>query len=162
MKFVYLVSLFMLLASCANQGAVRIAPDTYLISKTDKGGIFGNASRMKAKAIQEANDFAESQGKAAIAISSKETPMRPGQFATFEYQFRVVDKSDPEFRRVTLKERPDLVIEDNKKIDVTINKNELPEEKDLYNDLIKLEDLRERGILTQEEFEAEKKKLLAN
>jgi hypothetical protein len=31
---------------------------------------------------------------------------------------------------------------------------------DVYAELIKLDDLRERGILTQEEFDAEKKKLL--
>jgi hypothetical protein len=32
--------------------------------------------------------------------------------------------------------------------------------KDVYAELIKLDDLRERGILTQAEFDAEKKKLL--
>jgi hypothetical protein len=30
----------------------------------------------------------------------------------------------------------------------------------LYSDLVKLEDLRERGILTEEEFQAQKQKLL--
>ena len=30
----------------------------------------------------------------------------------------------------------------------------------LYKDLMKLDDLRKRGILTQEEFQAQKKKLL--
>jgi len=33
---------------------------------------------------------------------------------------------------------------------------------DLYNDLLKLDDLRKRGILTEEEFQAEKKKLLSH
>ena len=32
---------------------------------------------------------------------------------------------------------------------------------DLYNDLLKLDDLRKRGILTDEEFQSEKKKVLA-
>ena len=31
---------------------------------------------------------------------------------------------------------------------------------DLYTELMKLDDLRKKGILTEEEFEAEKKKLL--
>ena len=32
---------------------------------------------------------------------------------------------------------------------------------DLYNDLTKLDDLRKKGILTEEEFQSEKKKILA-
>jgi len=42
------------LAGCANPGVVKMSPDTYMISRTDKGGIFGNASAMKADVIREA------------------------------------------------------------------------------------------------------------
>jgi hypothetical protein len=35
------------------------------------------------------------------------------------------------------------------------------EQNDLYTELMKLDDLRKRGILTDEEFEAQKAKLLA-
>ena len=34
------------------------------------------------------------------------------------------------------------------------------ETKDFYSELIKLDDLRERGIITDEEFDARKKKIL--
>jgi hypothetical protein len=44
--------------------------------------------------------------------------MGPAQWATFEYQFRVVDKNDPEAKRTSLVPRPDLVIEKNQKVSV--------------------------------------------
>src|ERR1039458_4970183 len=85
------------LAGCANPGIVKLSSDTYMLARTDKGGIFGNASAMKADVIREANAFAASQGKVAIPLATNETPTRPGQnFASYEYQFRVVDASDPE------------------------------------------------------------------
>src|SRR5438105_13790407 len=86
---------------CANPGIVQVSPDVYLLSRTDKGGIFGNASAMKAGVIREANNFAASQGKVAVAISLHETPLVVGsRFASVEYQFRVVDKNDPAARGV--------------------------------------------------------------
>ena len=39
--------------------------------------------------------------------------------------------------------------------------SEKPAAGDLYTELIKLDDLRKRGILTEEEFQAEKKKVLS-
>jgi hypothetical protein len=81
-----------------------------MLARTDKGGIFGNASAMKADVIREANEFAASQGKVAVPVALKEDPMYIGHFASVEYQFRVVDKSDPEAmpkeqRNLILKEK---------------------------------------------------------
>jgi hypothetical protein len=53
------------LAACANAGVVEIAPGTYLLSKQDNAGIFGNFARFKTEVMQEANDFAKSKGKVA-------------------------------------------------------------------------------------------------
>lgn len=147
------------LAACSNPGVVQISPDTYFISRTDKGGVFGNASKMKAEVIHEANEFAAKQGKVAIPISTRETPMAIGQFASFDYQFRVVDKNDPEAKRTSLIPRADVVIEKTEKVtaDVTTKEEKTP---DLYTELTKLDDLRKKGILTDAEFEAAKKKLL--
>jgi hypothetical protein len=149
------------LSGCANPGIIKISPDTYMLSRTDKGGIFGNASAMKADVFREANEFAENQGKVAIPIGLKETPMRPGQFASVEYQFRVVDKSDPEARRTSLVPRADFVIEKNEKIKADINTKDSSDlKKDVYAELLKLDDLRKRGILTDAEFDTQKQKLL--
>ena len=149
-------------AGCANPGIVQLSPDTYILSRTDKGGIFGNASAMKAEVIREANDFAASKGKVAIPLYLHETPLAPGRFASVEYQFRVVDKSDPEARRVNLVPRPDVVIEKSEKTTVDMKtRDETPRPRDLYGELLKLDDLRKRGILTEAEFEAQKSKLLS-
>lgn len=100
-----LIAITFLLASCASSpGIVQLSPDTYMISKEDHGGIFGSLAKLKADTIREANEFAAHQGKVAIPISSKEQPMGIccGQWARFEYQFRIVDKNDPEVRRTSL------------------------------------------------------------
>lgn len=147
------------LAGCSNPGIVKISPDTYMLTRTDRGGVFGNASKMKAEVIQEANEFAERQGKVAIPISTKETPMAIGQFASFDYQFRVVDKDDPEAKRTSLVPRADIVVEKTEKIsaDVRTKEERAP---DLYIELTKLDELRKKGIITEEEFIAQKKRLL--
>ena len=148
----------MLWSGCANPGIVQLSPDTYIISRTDHGGIFGNASAMKIGVIKDANDFAESKGKVAIPVSSRESPMWPGHFASIEYQFRVVDKNDPEAKRTSLVPRADVVIEKTEKIsaDVHTKDDKAP---DLYTELMKLDDLRKKGVITEEEFQAQKKRL---
>ncbi|MEO8505376.1 MAG: SHOCT domain-containing protein [Acidobacteriota bacterium] len=142
---------------------VQISPDTYMIFREDHGGIFGSLAKLKMKIIREANDFAAKQGKIAIPLSSHEVPMRggPAQWASFEYQFRVVSKDDPEARRTSLMPRPDVVVETDSHISADIHtKDDTEKPKDAYDELIKLDDLRKRGALTDAEFEAEKAKLL--
>ena len=150
-----------LLAGCSNPGIVQLSPDTYMLTKQDHGGIFGNASKLKAEVIQEANTFAASQGKVAIPLATNERPMGsgPAQFASFEYQFRVVDKNDPEVRRTSLVPRADVVIEKSEKISADVHTKE-EKTPDLYTELTKLDDLRKKGIITEEEFVAQKKRLL--
>lgn len=150
------------LAGCANPGIVKISPDTYMLAREAHGGIFASAAKLKADVIEDANAFAESQGKVAIPISAKEKPMGsgPAQWASFEYQFQVVDKNDPVVRRTQLIHNPNIVIQKTDQ-DATAPVSAEQEKKvDLYSELLKLEDLRKRGILTDAEFETQKKKIL--
>lgn len=137
------------LGGCANPGIVQIAPDTYRLARDDHAGVFGNRHRMAADVIREANAFAEKQGKVAIPISQNDKPVGVlGNWASFEYTFKLVDKNDPE----AIKERP-----------FTSSTHTVVEQKsnpDLYTELSKLDDLRKKGILTDAEFETQKKKLL--
>lgn len=139
----------LLLAACANPGIVQLAPDTYVLNRVDKGGIFGNAAAMQAAVIQEASDFAASKGKVAVPIAARESPMGLGRFASFEYQFRLADKDSPEAQKALL--RPASI--------VTVENAQTPP-RDVYAELLKLDDLRKRGVLTEAEFDAEKRKLL--
>jgi PEGA domain len=108
---------FGLLGCASVPGPVQISPDTFLISREDHRGIFGSLASLKAEVIREANEFAAKQGKIAVPISSHEKPLGngPAQWASFDYQFRVVDKNDPEAQRISLLPRPDVVIESNER-----------------------------------------------
>jgi hypothetical protein len=115
------IAIFGMFAGCAsNPGVVELSPDTYLITKTDKGGVFGNASAMKANAINEANSFAQSKGKVAIPVSTHESPMGIGHFASFDYQFRLVDPKSPYARSTPLIQRPDVVVQKDEKLPSTL------------------------------------------
>jgi len=152
-------TLFLLILGCKSSGVVQLSPDTYMIYNEDKGGIFGNSAKMKASTIREANEFASRQGKIAIPIGTQSKPMQLGSFATFEYQFRVVDKNDPEARRTSLVPRANIVTENKEDIKLEIN-NSSKTNGDLYSELSKLDDLKNRGIITDEEFQTLKRKIL--
>jgi hypothetical protein len=76
-------------------------------------------------------------------------------------QFRVVDKDDPEARRTSLTPRPNVVVEKDEKISADINSNQpVSKQTDLYTEIMKLDDLRKKGLLTDAQFEVQKQKLL--
>ena len=160
--------LFAVAVAAGTPEVVQLSPDTYMISKADHGGIFGGGlPKLKAAVIKQANEFAAAQGKIAVPLGSSERPMGngPAQWATYEYQFRVVDKNDPEARRTSLSPVPNTVV--NVEIPPpqpapapVAAPKETERVDDLYSKLIKLDDLRERGLITDAEFQAEKRKLL--
>jgi len=148
------------IAGCANPGIVAMSQDTYVLSRADHAGVFGNTGAMKADVINEANQFAASKGKVAVPIAVHETPNAPMHFATIEYQFRLVDADSPAARGGTLlpaAERIEIRSDARSKVDVQGGQ---PTKPDVYAELLKLDDLRKRGILTDAEFDAQKRKLL--
>lgn len=150
-----------IIAGCAaNPGIVEMSPGTFLLSREDKAGLFGNASAMHAAVIEEANKFAASKGKVAIPISTHETPLYPGHFATFDYQFRLVDPDSPEAKPTPLVQRPDVVVEQTEHKTVDVQTTTPSAKPDLYTELMKLDDLHKRGLLTDDEFQTQKAKLL--
>jgi hypothetical protein len=149
---------------CANPSfIVQVSPDSYVVSRTDEGGKLGNASAMTPDVIREANEFATGKGKVAIPVLLREVPAAAGRFAFVEYQFRVLDKDDSAARQISpTPPRPEVAIEKTEKPPVDVKtRDQVERAKDIYTELIKLDDLRKRGILTDAEFEAEKKKLLS-
>jgi Short C-terminal domain len=137
--------------------------DTYMISQTSAGGIFTNMGTLKSEVIQRANAFAESKGKVAIPVAAKEQPPVPGRMPNYEYQFRLVDRNDPRAAGGGLIKTPDMVIENRGQAPtVVVNppSKEPTRTTDVYTELLKLDDLRKKGIITDAEFEAQKKRLL--
>lgn len=68
-----------------------------------------------------------------------------------------LDPNDRELARPKLKKESDNLIEIKQDIRI---KDEMTKEKDTYAELLKLDDLRKRGILNEAEFESQKKQLL--
>lgn len=158
------VLLSLLLFGCFASNMVKLSPDTYMVRVEDHAGIFAfNRGKLKSRAIQEANDFAASKGKIAIPVSIESHPVGVlGDWAAVEYQFRVVSKDDPEAKRTSLTPKADVVIETTSEISADIKtKDQSEKNKDVYTELIKLDDLRKKGIITEAEFETQKKKLLS-
>ena len=133
MKRLVLV-LLVLCSSLAMADVVQISDDTFVIRRTDKGGVFGNTAKMRDKALREADEFATERGKKAETVTISETGKGFMRFAKIEYTFRLVDAKPAQ------------------------NKEE--KSIDLYTELKKLAELRDDGIITDAEFEAEKKELL--
>jgi len=154
----YACALVLMLSGCAsNPGVVQTAPGVYFISREDKAGIFGNPSAMKADVIREANEFAAKQGKVAISVSTNGSPMYPGHFATFDYQFKLVEPDSPEAKSTNvLMPTPQV----RTQVDVHNHDGQQQAKPDVYAELVKLDDLHKRGILTDAEFDEQKKKLL--
>jgi hypothetical protein len=135
--------------------------DTYMISQTSAGGVFKSMSSLKAEVMERANAFAASKDKVAIALAAKESPAYPGHMPNFEYQFRLVDKSDARAEGSALVERPNMVVDVRNNTPAPPASTPVKRSDDLYTELLKLDDLRKRGILSEQEFEAQKAKLLS-
>lgn len=158
------IAALLLCSSVASAGekfsdVVQLAPDTYSISRIDHGGIFGNAGKMNTAVFKEAQEFAASKSKVAVARHIHQAPMQIGRFASIDYELWVVDASDAAAHHEDFHKDPDQVTAEH--VQITVKQPDTtPPEKDLYEELTKLDDLRKRGLLTEAEFEQQKQKLL--
>ena len=153
------------LAGCDN--VVQLSPDTYMAICDSKAGAFASMSKLKAATIALANDYASRQGKIAIAISTKETRAVPFTFRwpSVEYQFRLVDPNDPAAKSTALSQGKNGLSESIDAAAASPLGPAVPAPpdgpKDVYTQLIRLDELRTKGIITQDEFDEQKKKILA-
>lgn len=148
-------------ASAGEAEIIQLAPDTYMVTVKNHAGIFGHISTTKQKAIKAANKFAEGQGKIAIPVALESRGAGgPGQWPVVEYQFMVVAKDDPAAKRTGLTPKADTTIEVISDTPTSGISPTAPVKPDTYTELLKLDDLRKRGLLTDSEFDSMKRKLL--
>ena len=129
-------------AGCSTPGVVQLSPDTYMVTVQDRAGMLSTEpAEVKAQAINQAMEFAETKGKNISPVSFEEHAFGLiGEWASVEYRFKLVDKEAPQVKRTT---------------------GDDPDKKpDVYAELVKVDDLRKKGILTEAEFVSEKQKLL--
>lgn len=154
-----LLSIAIFITGCATADIVPMGTNTYMISQTSAGGAFKSMSSLKSGVMQRANTFAESRGMVAIPVVAKESPAYPGHMPNFEYQFTLVNKNDPRAKGFGLTPRADMVIENNVNQRVeNLNRENKP--KDIYAELLRLDDLKKKNIITDAEFDSQKQKLL--
>jgi len=144
-----LLSIVLTLTACvSNPELVKTSDNNYTLTRIDKGGSFGNLDDTRHALVAEANKFAESQGKVAVRVSMKDTPMQIEGFTSVEYKFQLMSKLDADT----------LVTESAN--NAAISSGKATGTNAMYDALLKLDDLHKRGILTDEEFASQKKKIL--
>jgi hypothetical protein len=117
-------------------------------------------AKLRSSAIQEANAFAASKDKVAVAMNAREVVPAHG-FPSYEYQFRLLDKNDPRSSGASLVPRADVVIEKTEHISGDIKTTTVSDNKsDFYTEIIKLDDLRKKGLITNAEYEAQKQRVI--
>jgi len=148
------------LAGCSTLGVVQLSSDTYMLSRVEGKEGNGDVAALRAAVVKDANDFAARKGKVAIPLSTYTSPAAPGHLASVEYQFKLLAKDDPEAKAATLTPAAEAAERTETFPGNPGIMGEAPKPPDLYAELIKLDDLRKKGIITDAEFESEKKKLL--
>lgn len=158
MRTILLLTLIMLspVAIAGDAEIIQVSPGVYMAIVKNHAGIFGNQSTTKKKAIAAANEFAEKQGMQATPVALEYRGAGgPGHWPAAEYQFRLVPMGNRD--SISLDPRADMVVE------IKSPPNAAPTQSppDTYTDLLKLDDLRKRGIITEHEFDEQKARILS-
>jgi len=135
----------------------------YTISKTGGSG-FVSLGKLRREVFEIANKYAENNNSVAEIVSVNETPTSVGVFPNVDLRFRLVTKSkkiaDSSANSITISSAyssngklNDAQIILNKSKQTTLEKLEKLE---------KLGKLYKDGLLTKDEFETEKKKILSD
>jgi hypothetical protein len=148
------------IAPLASADMVELAPNLYLLIRDGRAQ---RASRLTLDTIREANEFARSKGMVAVPVSGRLIES-PGAFelGLYEYQFRLMNPAEAQAQSATLAPLADIVIATTDvrgaatratpaaaRVDVSV----------LYDGLNKLSLLRERGLISDREFETQKQQL---
>ena len=151
---------------CAsNSGVVSMGNNTYMVTRQAATGFSGSGT-LKTDALQEAAKFCASQGKQmkVVAITEAKPPYILANFPKAEVVFKALDAGDSELKsesaidpsgiQLKVGERPP------ERAAIDINEKQVGTY-DPYAELAKIDELHKKGVLTDAEFEAEKKKILS-
>ena len=139
---------------------LHVSGNIYEIIDVDRRGIFGSEKSLIEGVVNMANKFAESRNKAANPLAARVHRVGiAADWAWFYYKFELVDKNTPEaFRTLT-----DITIVRDPRLSAEfwVNRNNPETEtKNVSDEILKLDELRKKGLLTDDEFATQKKKLL--
>ena len=130
--------------------------NTYTVTRVAKTGFVRHTDELRAEALDDAAKFCAERGKQLKVVKvteSKPSLMFLG-YAKANVVFKALDAGDPELKS----EPAPAELAGRAALPVVIERPLTTDE--LVSELTKLDDLRKKGILTDEEFQAEKKKVL--
>jgi hypothetical protein len=145
--------------SVPDEEILHVTANVYEVLDVDRRGIFGSEASLMNSVIRQAEKFASSKGKVVSPISAR--VHRVGilaDWAWFYYKFELVDSSDPK----SMRNISDIEIVRDVRLanEFYINRDKL-EKSAIYNELLQLDDLRKKGILTDDEFSRRKNILIS-
>ncbi len=145
-----------LIAGCASSGVIPVGQDTFMISKQSSTG-YHSAGSVKAEIFSEASSYCLGQGKSLQPVSDQGIDGVPGRsFANAELVFRCLAAGDSGLGRPTRTPVANIRVEQLNKSETSISQ---PKE-DNYTSLIKLKSLLDTKVITQEEFDEQKRRVL--
>lgn len=151
--------LFLALTASAGASVSKMesmGDNTFAISRTASSGFDRDVAKFRREAEQDAVKYCTSQGKVmkVVAVTS-DRPHFGGGFASAKIVFMALPAGDPALNAV--EPAPGSGVSQT----VAAPSGVLPTYAgDLYSEILKLDDLRKRGLLSDKEFEQQKKKLL--
>jgi len=134
--------------------------NTFAITRTATSGFNRDVRKFRQEAEQDAVQYCTSRGKVMKMVAvTTDRPHFGGGFASARVIFRALDAGDPALAvtETTAQVTPAA----GAGLSVAAPAGGLPTYAgDLYTEILKLDDLRKRGLLSDKEFEQQKKKLL--
>jgi hypothetical protein len=159
------------LVGCASTSAVARAPEalamgnnTYSITRVAKHALDRDIDALKAQAMEDATRFCAARGKQLKVVSmTEEKPWLTFGYFKAKIVFKALNAGDAELTGepapVAGSERPTYTAVSQQPAPPAVSEK-LVTTGDLYAALTQLDDLRKKGILTEEEFQSEKQKIL--
>lgn len=152
----------LLAATCRadpNPEIVPLGHDTYALTRWANNGFTRNTEKLKAQALEDSAAYCARLHRELKVVSTTEA--RPAVpltgFASAKVVFKALEAGDPELHTPVLAPVPGVVAP----VSVPVENAAARTDTDvLYKDLIQLDELRKRGLLTEEEFQAKRKKLV--
>jgi hypothetical protein len=131
-----------------------LGDDTYTVTVHATHKFTRNTKKLEALATEAAEAFCAKEGKVMMLVSTddKRGMYGMGGFATATITFKALEPGDRELANTAAS---------NSQAPHVSGPVPATPTDSLFSELTKLDELRKRGILTEEEFAAEKKKVLA-
>jgi hypothetical protein len=145
-----------LLLGCSTSSIIPTGQDTYMVTASGAG--FSTVG-VRDKVFKAANDYCVKRGLVMVPISFKANPGLLGRNPppSADLIFRALKPGDPAIANSTLIEDDHVQFQKDSRVRTH---DETTKEKDLYTEILKLDELRKKGLITDAEFAQAKALLL--